>query len=261
VKKVIQILLWLMIIAWFGVMMSFIPARKQMVFCNRVQIELADSSDLGFITTSGVSNMINASGLVGEPLEEIDMHRIEATIRENPFIKRADVYSTVSGTLGIRVYQRDPVVRVMPDGLTGFYLDEEGAVMPVTPGFSPMLLMATGAIDFPRDLLKRGNLDQLSEKEQKMYPALFNILDFAKYTEKNSFWKDQIVQLYLGRSGDWELVPRVGAHQIILGPMEGYGEKLGKLMLLYEQGLPEYGWNRYEKINLKYKNQIICSKR
>ncbi|MFZ5939438.1 MAG: cell division protein FtsQ/DivIB [Bacteroidota bacterium] len=262
-KKVVRIILWVLIIAWFFVMMGFVSSREQAVICSRVEVILADSSDLGFITKAGVNRMISrkAPGLIGKAMDEIDMNAIETAISENPFIKSADVYGTVSGTLGVRIEQRQPVVRVMPNGSSGFYIDREGAVMPVTPGFSPMLLLATGDIDFPADLLKRGNIGSFSEEEKKMYPALFDIVDFADYIGKKSFWKNQIVQIYLNRSGDWELIPRVGAHQIILGPMEGYREKLEKLLLLYKQGLPEYGWNTYDKINLKYSNQIICSKR
>jgi len=263
VKKVIQIVLWLVLIAWFFVVTGFITDRRHMVFCNRVEIELTDSSDLGFITTGGVSRMIEkvAPNLVGKPMDKIDLSKIESGIEANPFIRSAEVYSTVAGTLGVRIAQRNPVVRVMPDGSSGFYIDREGAVMPVTPGFSPMLLLASGDIDFPPDLLKKGNIYNMDVEEMKKYPGLFDLLDFACFLDKQDFWKHQIVQIYLGRSGDWELVPRVGAHQIILGPMEGYREKLDNLLLLYEEGLPEYGWNTYEKINLKYKNQIICSKR
>jgi len=263
VKNLGKIGLWIAIIAWFIVMTGFISERKHMVFCTRVLIELTDSSDLGFITSDGVSRMVErvAPDLIGKPMDNIDLQQIEAYIEENPFIRSAEVYSTVSGTLGVRISQRNPIVRVIPNGSTGFYIDREGAVMPVTPGFSPMLLMATGDIDFPSDLLKRGNINKLSEDEQKMYPGLFDLVRFAKFLDRKDFWKHQVVQIYLGRTGDWELVPRVGAHQIILGPMEGFEEKLDKLLLLYEEGLPEYGWNTYEKINLKYKNQIICSKR
>ncbi len=36
--------------------------------------------------------------------------------------------------------------------------------------------------------------------------------------------------------------------------------KFRKLKILYNEGLKYEGWNNYEKINLKYKNQVICTK-
>jgi len=53
----------------------------------------------------------------------------------------------------------------------------------------------------------------------------------------------------------------VGAHQILLVGMDNWKEKMKNLELLYRQGLSRYGWNTYEKINLKYSNQVICTKR
>jgi cell division protein FtsQ len=57
-----------------------------------------------------------------------------------------------------------------------------------------------------------------------------------------------------------ELTPTVGNHQIILGKIADYRENLNKLQLFYEKGLAEVGWNRYSVINLKYKNQVVCTK-
>ena len=33
------------------------------------------------------------------------------------------------------------------------------------------------------------------------------------------------------------------------------------LQLFYEQAIPKVGWDKYEMINLKYKNQIVCTKK
>jgi len=43
--------------------------------------------------------------------------------------------------------------------------------------------------------------------------------------------------------------------------MDQWEKKLRNLELLYEQGLSRYGWNTYQTINLKYTNQVICTKR
>jgi len=56
-------------------------------------------------------------------------------------------------------------------------------------------------------------------------------------------------------------VPRVGAHMIMLGSLENYRGKLHKLMVLYREGFSRVGWNQYEWINLKYKDQVICTKK
>jgi cell division protein FtsQ len=52
----------------------------------------------------------------------------------------------------------------------------------------------------------------------------------------------------------------VGNHRILLGQIEYYRENLEKLKLFYEKGLNQMGWNQYSIINLKYKNQVVCTK-
>jgi cell division protein FtsQ len=64
-------------------------------------------------------------------------------------------------------------------------------------------------------------------------------------------------------SGDFVLVPQVGSHTIIFGSArsdEEVKEKMDKLKVFYQEGLPFEGWNKYETINLKFRNQIVCKK-
>ncbi|MDR1436585.1 MAG: cell division protein FtsQ, partial [Candidatus Symbiothrix sp.] len=67
-------------------------------------------------------------------------------------------------------------------------------------------------------------------------------------------------QIYVAPNKDIELTPRVGNHQIILGKLEDCEEHLEKLKVFYEKILNKVGWNKYSKINLKYKNQIVCTR-
>ena len=68
-------------------------------------------------------------------------------------------------------------------------------------------------------------------------------------------------QIFVHPDNEVELIPRVGNHRIMLGTFEGFEEKLDKLQLFYEQAIPKVGWEKYSIINLKYKNQIVCTKK
>jgi cell division protein FtsQ len=148
----------------------------------------------------------------------------------------------------IRLEQRVPLVRIMPDGREGFYLDTEGKVLPLSTKFVPHIMLVSGNIEIP-------------DKGGLMGEQLKEIFRFCSFVTAHPFWSDQIVQLYVNRRGEYELIPRVGAHQILLGGMEQWERKLRNLELLYNQGLSNYGWNSYQTINLKYTNQVICTKR
>jgi cell division protein FtsQ len=194
--------------------------------------------------------MLRTEGLhlQGYPLKEINTRELESFLEENPYIRGAEVSTDVSGRMEIRLEQRVPLARIMPDGREGFYLDTEGKILPLSGYFVPHIFLVSGNIALP-GTSERGN-KQMEE-----------IYRFCTYVCAHPFWSEQIVQLYANRSGEYELIPRVGAHQILMGSLEFWELKLRNLELLYRQGLPVYGWNSYSTINLEYTNQVICTKR
>ncbi len=43
--------------------------------------------------------------------------------------------------------------------------------------------------------------------------------------------------------------------------LDDYETKLQNLKLFYDQAIPIVGWEKYSVISLKYKNQIVCTKK
>ncbi|MEP7169164.1 MAG: cell division protein FtsQ, partial [Bacteroidota bacterium] len=76
----------------------------------------------------------------------------------------------------------------------------------------------------------------------------------------DAFWNAQVEQIYVTEQSEIELIPRVGNHRIILGDASQLDEKFNKLMIFYKQGLNNTGWNNYNTINLKFTNQVVCTK-
>ena len=87
---------------------------------------------------------------------------------------------------------------------------------------------------------------------------LFHIIT---YTNQNTFWNSSIEQLYVNADGDIEMIPRVGNHTVILGNDNFLEEKFKKLLVFYHEGLNKKGWDKYSSINLKYKDQVVCTKK
>ena len=91
----------------------------------------------------------------------------------------------------------------------------------------------------------------------KQYIDLFKMANFISQDE---FWNAQVSQLFVNDEKEFELIPRVGNHEIIFGEAEKIPFKFDKLMVFYKEALPKTGWNEYSTINLKFKNQIVCTK-
>ena len=96
-------------------------------------------------------------------------------------------------------------------------------------------------------LLVTGNVNSLIEEE------LF-IITSKIYNDE--FLKKLIVQIDVTNS-ELLLSTRIG-EQIEFGQINNINEKFEKLMLYYEKGNTQN--KEYTKLNLKYKNQIVCSK-
>jgi cell division protein FtsQ len=249
IRRIIKIGVWLGIAAWFVVILGFVSAKADQVLCMHIDVVLSDTVRSRFVTDPDVRALFRSEGLQlqGYPLKEINTRELEELLEKNAYIRTAEVSCDVSGRMEIQLEQCIPLVRIMPEGRAGYYLDTEGAVLPLSTQFVPHVLLASGHIN-PAD--KSRGVEQLQE-----------IHRFCTYVAEHPFWSEQIVQLYVNRRGEYELIPRVGAHQILLGSMEQWELKLRNLELLYKQGLPFYGWNSYRRINLKYTNQVICTKR
>ena len=96
----------------------------------------------------------------------------------------------------------------------------------------------------------------LLESHQNLYRA-FHIV---QQVMADSFLTAQVSQLYINSDNEIELSPAFGHHVIIFGDTLQTAEKLEKLKAFYIQGIPRAGWDTYRIINLKYKDQIICTK-
>ena len=250
IRRILKILTWIGIAAWFVVILGFVSGEADQVLCNRIDVVVSDTIHSRFVTDPDIRAMFRSEGLQlqGYPLKEINTRELENLLEKNPYIKGAEVSTDVSGRMEIRLKQTIPLVRIMPDGREGFYLDAEGEVLPLSEKFVPHIFLVSGNIT--RNGGTEGGGKQLEE-----------IYRFCNYVGAHPFWSEQIVQLYVNRRGEYELIPRVGAHQILMGSMEQWEIKLRNLELLYQQGLSAYGWNTYRTINLKYTNQVICTKR
>ncbi|MFA6923570.1 MAG: hypothetical protein WC223_04875 [Bacteroidales bacterium] len=261
IKKIIFIVAWIALVNGLFVTLGFIKKTQDNVLCKSVTISIDTTSEMHFINDELVKEMINDKNdsLVGKPVSHIDIFKIEKILRENHYIENADVYSTISGEIKINIKQRKPLIRIVNIKNENYYIDSNGVVMPASNIFTPRIIIANGLIWEPyisfRKILISGN-DSLDNTS-----LLSQLLILAKYISKNDFWKAQIAQVYINYDREIELIPRLGNHTILFGDITDMEEKFNNLMDVYQKGFKNTGWEKYSTINLKYKNQIVCTKK
>jgi cell division protein FtsQ len=255
---------WVVLITYIFVALSFVSSRSSLVTCTSISIQIADSLSNSFVTKMDVLKTIEKhnSNLIGIPIKMINTHEIEQQIRNIQAVKSVDVYTTSNGKLNVRVDQRTPMVRIINRKGQSYYIDHEGQTLPLSNKYTSHVLVINGNITEPFEIGPNIKVMNWADKEiDEQSPLICRLYDFAKYINNDKFWKAQISQVYVVNSTNIELIPRVGPHVVILGNLNDYEIKLEKLKLFYEKALPEEGWNKYKTINLKYRNQIVCTKR
>jgi cell division protein FtsQ len=176
----------------------------------------------------------------GKILSDVDMNEIEREIEKHPMVRRAVCYQSPNGDLNIDVTQRIPVFRVM-SAAGDYYVDNERSKMPVTVKSSAYVTVVSGNV----------NLDF----------ALGELYDFVVYLQSDNFFNSLVEQIYIYPNNRMELIPRVGDFVIVFGTTERYEAKLKKMKVFYETVPQRMGWNSYSKINLEYKDQVVCTRR
>ena len=82
----------------------------------------------------------------------------------------------------------------------------------------------------------------------------------AMYINQDEFYRMQVDEIYVDNYREFEIIPKVGKHSILFGDINDIPEKFTKLTAFYREGLKKTGWSKYKTLNIKYKNQVICSK-
>lgn len=259
-KKMVNILSGILIITYLLVVLGFVKDAHDGVLCNGIDVVILDSLEQRFISKSDVRNLIllEHPKIAGIPLSDLDAAKMEENLRMAPVIKSAQVYKTIEGRLVIEVAQRIPVIRVEDRDHRQYFLDREGNVIPAADDYAPYISMVNGEIDGAygkRKNVLEGGDDSSGEN------IMNDIITLANYIAEDPFWNAQIVQIYVNRNKEFELVPRVGAQIILFGDLKRMEQKFFKLETLYREGFRQKGWNQYEIINLKYNHQVICTKR
>src|SRR4029079_5925145 len=116
--------------------------------CKEVEIHVDDSLGNSFVQQDDIAQVIEEKfgKLEGKLLSSINISLLEKIIDANPFVLKAQVFSTVDGKLVVEVKQRTPIVRVINNFNESFYIDENGILMPMSDAFTAHVPVANGNI-------------------------------------------------------------------------------------------------------------------
>lgn len=263
-KKIIKISIWVILAIGLVVGLILTGVFHQNKICKSLEIKIEYNGAEAFITEDGIKKYLISKNdsIIGKKISDINENLLENILKENPHVYNADVFVNMDGNVKVSIIQRKPLVRVINKQNQHFYLDDKGVKMPVKNGFPIKVVVANGnisAVYAPFTPLNENQRDDTLNLSKDT--VLYSIFKIAELLNKNEFFKAQIEEIFVNESKDIELFPKLGDQIIILGSIDNLEEKFSKLMILYKDGFNKTGWDKYSIINLKYNNQIVCTKR
>ena len=261
-KRILNITMWIVILAGITVLLSFINAEKSKITCKsfNVVIDYQDSDPM--ISPEYLEEIVfsDFDSLVGRKISEIDLLAIEKRVNDIPFIESAEVYASLFGNMKINAVQRKPILRVINSNNKSYYIDFAGTAVPMPSGFSCRTLVASGNIKPGYSDLEKFKTEATS-KDSLEIKLIEDLHTLAYYIHNDEFLNAQIEQIYVTKGKEFELIPKVGRQLIIFGKIDNMEKKFGKLIAFYNKGMKNNGWIKYKTINLKFENQVVCAKK
>lgn len=197
--------------------------------------------------------------LLKTDIKDINRKGIKKMLEKHPYILSADVDISTGGKLQVEIQQRLPVVRMFYQD-NEFYISRQGTVMPLSAKYFCHILVGNSQCEEPQ--LKHPstlNLADTSIHNQPVSPL--KIWKLASFLHDNPQYGEIFDQVYVGEKGDLYLQPKLGQITIIVGDNTMLEEKFENLWAFFNQGISMVGWDTYTTINLKYKDQVVCTRK
>jgi cell division protein FtsQ len=263
-KKFFNILMWFMLISGLFGMVGFVQIEQKNVRCTGIDIKITRGDTNVFISVPEINKMVyHLSGdtVIGKPMNQLSIDRIRTTLRQNPYALKVTVYATVDGRIKIDIVQRTPIIRIINDKDLSFYVSSDGMMMPMSDASISHVPVATGNISgsYEPSHSLRAVISDSSDMAATL-TVLQQLFILGEYLAQDDFFRAQISQIYVNALGEFELVPNVGNQLILFGDINNVAGKFENLLAFYKEGMKKVGWAHYKTLNIKYKNQVICSK-
>jgi len=221
--------------------------------CTGIVVKLDSDNEKPLLSKNQINQVITEEGtnyFEDRPLDVISLHKMEQSIKKIPLVKSCEAHFDFSGKIIVKVKEFSPIARILrittdESNLPDQYVTSEGDFIGTSSLFTPRVLVVTG------DYFKSYRKDLKDTKGKSLLPLF-------EYINNNRFWKAQISQVVVAKDGGIILVPTFGATNIDFGLAMNIENKFKKLAIFYKQIIPSKGWNTYNWVRLKYKNQLIC---
>jgi cell division protein FtsQ len=170
--------------------------------------------------------------------EELDLDKLEKSIKKHEMIQHVNVFVSVDGVLKAVVKQKTPIGRVF-DEAGSFYVDYEGNSMPLSDNFTARVPLISGEINDE-------NIKKLSEVLKVIY--------------NDEFLKKNIIGVRVLPNGSLIMINRNYSYQLVFGRPINIEKKFKNYKAFFQKAVLDSSLLKYKIVNLKFTQQVVCTK-
>jgi cell division protein FtsQ len=257
VKKILKISVWFLAIAGVITLMSFASKHQSEKVCWNLEIEIANSNEFNFVNKTMVLVAIHdaTDQVIGRSMGDLSISETRRAVQALHAVKDVEVRKTIDGQMKIWVSQRTPISRILfPDG-SSIYLDNEGHAMPTATHYTARVPVILGNIDYSAEQILADD-PFLADSQQ-----IKDCYELSVFTLNHPWLHAQAEHFFVDEREDFVMIPRVGNHQVVVGDAKNLNTKFKKLEAFYAETVGARDLNKYTIINLKYRDQVVCTKK
>ena len=239
------------ILKWIILVLLLVYAAGISVWANReasnhvctgieVEVEGKNSDNEGI--SRGIDKELHRypQRIVGTRLHELNVADIERFITECNNFESVNCVISPKGKLIVKIVPLVPVMRVFY-GDNSYYINKEGKHIESNAEFYSEVPIVTGA--FHKNFTPRALLPLVNYISHD--PMLAPLVSMVEARDANNLI----------------LVPKIRGHVVNFGDTTRLDEKKKALAMFYRQVMPYKGWNEYDTISVKFRGQVVATRR
>ncbi len=241
-KSVISCVLTIIMVGYFVFAFTVTARMAPVERLSRMEVRLgATKSD--FIH---VADIVHESGIDPDSVRlmnrgTFDLNSLERRLKASDKLQNANASILSDGTLLIEATPMEPVARVFEYGKPSYYINAGGKVISAELRYHLDVPVLVGRFD-------------------SVYPAK-RLLPLLDYISANPEISALVATVTQEADGNIILIPNIVGHVINFGDTSLVQNKFDRLRVFYRQVAPVKGWDAYDTVAVRWRDQVVATRR
>ena len=242
-KTVFKSVLCVLLLGYVAFAFAFVHEENGRRICKDIDLRIVGNTLPDSVLRQGVSSQLArySRRLKGERLDSIDLQKLEDYLGKFSNFESVECSFNPDSRLRITITPIKAEVRVFTDKGPSFYINRYGKRIDADAEFfiDVPVLIATSA-------------------HEKDIPSALAVI---RYTAADPDLGPLIAAYKVDGPNDIIIIPRLYGHVVNFGDSTRLKEKKAAVMAAYREVLPAKGWNTYDTISVKFRDQIVATRR